>query len=274
MSWKTQLRRGLEATGLIGPYYRWREARLAAIVSDPVDDGLPMPPPALLTLVSGAAGQAWYSERGREDAAQFRALALEQGIDLTQPRTVLDWGVGCGRIARWLAADVTAAGGQFLGCDIHPKLVAWCAGALPGRYLRNGLRPPLPLAPASLDLVYSHSVLTHLTEDTARAWLAELRRLLKPGGCAILTFHDETYAQAWGPPQVAERLATQAYVVWNNALEGSNYLSAWTRRAHFRALAEADFTVAAIIEGGADFPTQAIAVLRPRAPSPPAQRLV
>lgn len=30
MSWKTALRRALEATGLIGPDYRWREARLAA----------------------------------------------------------------------------------------------------------------------------------------------------------------------------------------------------------------------------------------------------
>ena len=264
MTLKTALRRVLERTGLIGPYYRWREARLAAIVSKPVDDGLPMPPPALITLISGSAGQTWYSERGREDAAQFRALAHEQGIDLSEPRTVLDWGVGCGRIARWLAAEVIAGGGQFLGCDIHPRLIAWCVGALPGRYLRNGLRPPLPLEAASLDLVYSHSVLTHLTQDTARAWLAELRRLLKPGGCAILTFHDETYAQAWGPPQVRERLTQEDYVVWNNALEGSNYMSAWTSRAYFRQLAAADFTVAKIVEGGADFPSQAIAVLRPK----------
>jgi SAM-dependent methyltransferase len=264
MTLKTKLRRVLELTGQIGPYYRWREARLAAVAGEAVDDGLPMPPAALITLISSTAGQRWYSERGREDAAQFRALALEQGLDLTQARTVLDWGVGCGRIARWLAADVTASGGQFLGVDIHPKLVAWCAAALPGRYLRNGLRPPLPLEAASLDLVYSHSVLTHLTEDTARAWLAELHRLLKPGGCAILTFHDETFAAHWGPPEVRARLATQDYVVWNNALEGSNYMSAWTSRAYFRQLAAAGFTVAKIVEGGAGFPSQAIAVLRPK----------
>ena len=267
MTLKTRLRRVLELTGLIGPYYRWREARLAAMVGETVEDGLPMPPSALITLISSTAGQRWYSERGREDAAQFRALAAEQGIDLAQPRTVLDWGVGCGRIARWLAADVTAGGGQFLGVDIHAKLIAWCAGALPGRYLRNGLRPPLPFEAGSVDLVYSHSVLTHLTEETARAWLAELRRLLKPGGCAILTFHDETYAQAWGPPEVRARLAAEDYVVWNNALEGSNYMSAWTSRAYFRQLAAAGFTVAKIVEGGADFPSQAIAVLRPKDPS-------
>ena len=153
MTLKTRLRRVLELTGLIGPYYRWREARLAAAVGESVDDGLPMPPPALITLISSTAGQRWYSERGREDAAQFRALALEQGVDLAEPRTVLDWGVGCGRIARWVASDVTASGGQFLGVDIHPKLIGWCAAALPGRYLRTGLRPPLPFADHSLDLV-------------------------------------------------------------------------------------------------------------------------
>lgn len=265
MTLKTKIRRVLEVTGLIGPYYRWREARLAAIASESVDDGLPMPPPPLITLIASTSGQRWFSERGREDAAQFRALALEQGIDLATPGTVLDWGVGCGRIARWLAQGVTAAGGQFLGVDIHPKLAAWCAQALPGRYLRTGLQPPLPFEAASLDLAYSYSVLTHLTEATARAWLAELRRLLKPDGCAILTFHDETYAQAWGPPEVRARLATEDYVVWNNALEGSNYMSAWTSRAYFRQLAAAaGFTVARIVEGGADFPSQAIAVLRPK----------
>nr|QQZ49576.1 class I SAM-dependent methyltransferase [Phenylobacterium glaciei] len=185
MTLKTKIRRVLEVTGLIGPYYRWREARLAAIASESVDDGLPMPPPPLITLIASTSGQRWYSERGREDAAQFRALALEQGIDLATPRTVLDWGVGCGRIARWLAQDVTAAGGQFLGVDIHPKLAAWCAQALPGRYLRTGLQPPLPFEAASLDLAYSYSVLTHLTEATARlagrtAPPAEGRRLRHP----------------------------------------------------------------------------------------------
>nr|QQZ49577.1 hypothetical protein JKL49_21975 [Phenylobacterium glaciei] len=54
-------------------------------------------------------------------------------------------------------------------------------------------------------------------------------------------------------------------MVWNNALEGSNYMSAWTSRAYFRQLAAAaGFTVARIVEGGADFPSRAIAVLRPK----------
>src|SRR5687767_9448584 len=125
-------RRGLEVTGLIGPYYRWVERRLARAPAAAVDDGRPMPPPELLVAVAGGAGQAWFSEQGQADAAKFWRLADEAGLDTTGRLDVLDWGCGCGRIARWLAADITAGGGRFTGCDLNPKLVAWCQANLPG----------------------------------------------------------------------------------------------------------------------------------------------
>ena len=258
------VRRGLEVTGLIGPYYRFLERRLARAPVAAVDDGRPMPPPELLVAVAGGAGQAWFSERGQADAAKFMALAADTGVRTEGRLDVLDWGCGCGRIARWLAPDVTARGGAFTGCDLNPKLVAWCAANLPGRYAANGLQPPLPLEPESVDLVYAHSVLTHLTEDTARAWLAEIARVLRPGGAALLTFHDEAYAQAWGPPEVRARLGQEPYVVWNNALEGSNYMSAWTTRARMAELAKPHFDVLRIVPGETEAPEQAVAVLRAR----------
>src|SRR5436190_345316 len=132
---------------------------------------------------------------------------IRRGLELT------------GLIARWIAPEITAQGGAFTGCDLNPRLVAWCAANLPGRYFANGLHPPLDLPAAAFDLVYAHSVLTHLTQETAVAWLAELRRVLKPGGVAVLTFHDEDYADHWGPPQAAAGLARQPYFVRNNALE-------------------------------------------------------
>jgi SAM-dependent methyltransferase len=255
-------RRALELTGLIGPYYRWVERRLARAPGGSVDDGRPMPPPDLLVAVAGGAGQAWFSERGQADAAKFMRLAAEAG--LKGKLDVLDWGCGCGRIARWVAADVVGRGGAFTGCDLNPKLVAWCQANLPGRYFANGLQPPLPLEAESLDLAYAHSVLTHLTEPTARAWLAEVARVLRPGGCALLTFHDETYAQAFAPPEVVRQLGGKRYVVWNNALEGSNYMSAWTTRAYLAELAAPFFDVLQTLPGETETPEQAVAVLRAR----------
>ena len=56
-------------------------------------------------------------------------------------------------------------------------------------------------------------------------------------GAAFFITIAPAYAQRWGPPGVAAALATAPYVVWNNALEGSNYMSAWTTRDHMSALA-------------------------------------
>ncbi|WP_293903690.1 class I SAM-dependent methyltransferase [Phenylobacterium sp.] len=257
------VRRLMERTGLIGPYYRWLERRSARGLGDEADDGRPMPPAELVVLVSGPS-RIWFSERGRSDAAMFADLAARHGVDVAAGIGVLDFGCGAGRIARWLAPAVIAAGGRFHGSDLNPKLAGWCAANLPGAYATNGLQPPLALGDGAVDLVYAHSVLTHLTEATARAWLAEIARVLRPGGLALLTFHDEAYAAAWGPPDVAPRLAAEGYVVWNQALEGSNYMSAWTATARLAALAAAGFDVAEMIPGGVDEPSQAVAVLRTR----------
>ncbi|MBW8815800.1 MAG: class I SAM-dependent methyltransferase [Caulobacterales bacterium] len=257
-------RRVLERTGLIAPYYRWLERRAArAVGEEAVDDGRPMPPAELVVLVSGPS-RVWFSERGRADAAMFQDLAARHGCDLGAGAQVLDFGCGAGRIARWLAPLVIAGGGRFHGSDLNPRLVAWCAANLPGDYAVNGLQPPLALAAQAIDLVYAHSVLTHLAEATATAWLAELARVLRPGGLALLTFHDETFAGRWGPQGLADRLAREPYIVWNNAMEGSNYLSAWTTRARLAELAAPHFEVLEMIPGGAHEPAQAMAVLKAR----------
>lgn len=257
------VRRLMEFTGLIGPYFRWLEHRIARRPGERVNDGRPMPPSDLIVAVSGAADERWFSERGRADAATFMQIAQRHGLDETAALTVLDWGCGCGRIARWLAADVIRCGGHFHGTDLNPSLIRWCAENLPGVYTKNGLRPPVPLEDSYFDLVYAHSVLTHLTEAVAVAWLEECARIMKPGALALLTFHDEAFAEHWGPPEVGPALSTRPYLVWNNALEGSNYLSAWTTRDYFTTLAKnSKFEVIEIIPGSQELPEQAVAVLR------------
>ena len=262
-SLRRMVRHGLERTGLIGPYYRALERRLARSPEASVDDGRPMPPRELIVSVSGGASEAWFSERGRLDAARFLALAARRRGSGDPGLDVLDFGCGCGRIARWLAPQVMSSGGRFSGVDLNARSIEWCSRHLPGRYTENRLHPPLAFPDAAFDLVYAHSVLTHLTEQVATAWLAEIARILRPDGLAIVTFLDEDYARAWAPPGVLPRLDSEPYVVWNNALEGSNYMSAWTTRAHFSALAARRFEVLEIEPGGTETPDQAAAVLRP-----------
>ena len=47
--------------------------------------------------------------------------------------------------------------------------------------------PPLPFDNEFFDFIFSISVLTHIPEDMQFAWLAELNRVLKVGGTALLS---------------------------------------------------------------------------------------
>jgi ubiquinone/menaquinone biosynthesis C-methylase UbiE len=58
--------------------------------------------------------------------------------------------------------------------------------------------PQLPLESNSQKLVYAFSVFTHI-DDFELAWLAELRRVLMPGGIGYLTIHSERTWQNMSP---------------------------------------------------------------------------
>jgi SAM-dependent methyltransferase len=102
---------------------------------------------------------------------------------------ILDWGCGCGRLARYTARLPSVA---LTGCDIDADNVAWCAEYLAGRFVSTTLSPPLPFPDASFDLVYGVSVFTHLREPLQDAWLAELERVTAPGGVLLMTVHGRT----------------------------------------------------------------------------------
>jgi len=82
----------------------------------------------------------------------------------------------------------TPANGTLHGNDIDAEAVAWINENLPWvkTSLTTGL-PPLPYPDDSFDLIYNHSVMTHLDSVYQDAWLAELRRVIRPGGIVTLT---------------------------------------------------------------------------------------
>ena len=63
------------------------------------------------------------------------------------------------------------------------------AATWPARCVAQGtLLPHLPLEDRSVDAIYAGSVFTHIAE-LEEAWLLELRRVLVPGGFALISFH-------------------------------------------------------------------------------------
>jgi SAM-dependent methyltransferase len=84
---------------------------------------------------------------------------------------------------------------RISGTDIDEQAIRWlnanysCFNDLDA----NGSMPPTKYPDATFDFIYSISVFTHLPEDMQHAWLKELRRILKPGGYGMFTFHGENH---------------------------------------------------------------------------------
>jgi SAM-dependent methyltransferase len=117
-----------------------------------------------------------------------RACRFFTGKGIADHASILDWGCGCGRIARHMPPRPEA----LRGCDIDADNVAWCAAHLPGRYAASSLRPPLPYDDGAFDLVYGVSVFTHFRPELEALWLAELARVAAPGATLMMTIHGQT----------------------------------------------------------------------------------
>jgi hypothetical protein len=104
---------------------------------------------------------------------------------------VLDWGVGCGRMARHLPQPLM---GRFAGVDVDPVNVEWCEQNIPfGEYFVIDPHGRIPAQDGWFDLVYSYSVFTHLSEEDQDHWLQELARVTK--GVIVVSVHG-LYAAA------------------------------------------------------------------------------
>ncbi len=124
-----------------------------------------------------------YDESGAQTARAVADL-IARHVSALNPR-VADWGCGMGRVLRHLPDTY-----QLTGFDYNKAAVDWCAKSLPrARYALNGLMPPLPADAGAFDALYALSVFTHLSAHAHAAWIAEIERVLAPGGVFIGAFH-------------------------------------------------------------------------------------
>ncbi len=117
---------------------------------------------------------AWF--RGLRRNAQRLLTTAARGRPF--PR-ILDCGAGTGRNLDWLADF-----GRPIGVELTP--LALSAGRAKGRPLIRGSVTALPFAEATFDLATSFDVLYCLEDASERQALAEMWRVLKPGGVVLV----------------------------------------------------------------------------------------
>jgi SAM-dependent methyltransferase len=171
----------------------------------------PSLPPRWLRYVGGGD----FAAVGQRFLKHFRELARLRPDD-----AVLEIGCGAGRIARALAGYLGRRG-SYRGFDVVADAVRWCRRTLARAHpsfrfdhadLHNGGYNPagrgraadfiFPYADAVFDFVCATSVFTHLLPDAVARYLAETRRVLRPGGRCLATFFvldAEALARMHGP---------------------------------------------------------------------------
>ena len=166
---------------------RWPVVRPERL-SQPNEE-LPYPPEQMRLLVGSADLSLFDNPIGR---------LVVQDVPVEAYDSVLDFGCGCGRIARQLIQQDPAPR-AYLGIDVHRGMIQWCrenlAPRAPGFRFEHhdaynrGLNPDgkredvsFPAAAGSFSLVNAWSVFTHLLESQISHYLSEVARVLQPEG--------------------------------------------------------------------------------------------
>ena len=204
-----------------------------------------------MLVATARAEDRHYWFRGlRRNARQLLREAMA-GREISH---IVDCGAGTGRNLEWLRefGDAVGVERSAVGIEFGRKL---------GRRLVRGTVDQLPFPDASMDLATSFDVLYCLDDQTEKAALAEMRRVLKPGGLVMvnvaaldilrgshstLTMEVRRYTKA----RLRQRLTAAGFVVnrmtfTNMTMFAPAFAVRWLERMTGRAetASESDLTV-------------------------------
>jgi SAM-dependent methyltransferase len=145
----------------------------------------PIPPELLRQHVGAQASASKHLTKGQRSAKKVVEVFGESPV-----APILDWGCGVGR-TRWWLDRLPAWREWYRGTDVDREAIAWLEGfGVQNLSVCTDTAIALPYADGELGGLFSFSVLTHIEPVKFRAWTTELRRVLKPGAIAYLTFNE------------------------------------------------------------------------------------
>jgi SAM-dependent methyltransferase len=129
----------------------------------------------MLEATAVAEDEHFWFKGLRRNAAQLLTVAL----DGHRPARIVDCGAGTGRNLDWLRTF-----GWTVGVERSP--VGLRVGHARARRLVQGTVAALPFPDSSMDVATSFDVLYCLDDETERAAVQEMWRVLRPGGVVVL----------------------------------------------------------------------------------------
>lgn len=122
----------------------------------------------------------------RHLAATIEMLAQEHGL-----KKILDVGCGAGKLVKYFNDNDFDA----MGCDKFPEAIKIAKIVNNSSSIQQAPATNLPFKNHSFDLVTAISVIEHLTENGAKLFLAEAKRVLKPNGFLFMV--TPNFAAPW-----------------------------------------------------------------------------
>ena len=187
---------------------------------------IPMPNADLVYLTQGIRDSMAYQNSIIPGIYNMKRYLISSGVDINSLQSILDLGCGTGRLIVGWCLDNPE--NRPFGCDINGELLAWATNNLPQEitFNQSSMTPPLPYASKSFDFIYMVSVFTHLSLDSQRLWIEEIKRVIRPYGYLLLTLQGEIYVRVFHPQQVQE-FSRKGYIEIPNSDEGSNSFGAY-----------------------------------------------
>ena len=162
------------------------------------------------------------------------------------PATVGDLGCGPGHVTGWLAAH----GATATGIDLSAGMIEVARREQPGAQFRVGDLLSLPAADGEFGAVVAFYSIIHLAPGELPGALAEMHRVLRPGGPALLAFHVGTEVRHFSewmgqdvdvdfrfhqPGDVAARLEAAGFILQARLERRAYPAEVDTRRAYLLA---------------------------------------